>query len=112
MQTDLGRRLIFCQTLNDCPRLYHYFQMSLKDRFTYPAGAPDICDNWLVDVFHSCTEPCIKDKIIKTFASPGSPLCLVIATVAFGIGIDIPDIRTIIHFGLCEDVEAYIQVIG
>ena len=97
MRTDLGRCLIFCQTLNDCPRLRHYFRMSLKDR---PAGTPDIHGNWLVDMFHSCTEPCIKDKIIETFTSPGSPLCLAIATVAFGMGIDIPNIRTIIHFGV------------
>ena len=33
---------ILCQTLDDCPRLYHYFRMSLNDRFTYPAGAPDM----------------------------------------------------------------------
>jgi ATP-dependent DNA helicase RecQ len=112
MQTGLGRCIIFCQTLNDCPRLYRYFHVLLKERFTYPAGAPDICGNRLVDMFHSCTQPCIKDKIIEAFTSPGSPLRLVIATVAFGMGIDIPDIRTIIHFGSCEDVEAYVQAIG
>ena len=112
MQTELGRCIIFCQTLDDCPQLYRYFRMSLRDRFTYPVGAPDICGNRLVDMFHSCTEPSIKDKIIEAFTSPSSPLRLVIATVAFGMGIDIPNIRTIIHFGSCEDVEAYVQAIG
>lgn len=112
MQTQLGRCIIFCQSLDDCPKLYRYFRASLGDHFTYPAGAPDACGNRLVDMFHSCTEASIKDKIIKEFTSPLSPLRLVIATIAFGMGIDIPNIRTIIHFGSCEDVEAYLQAIG
>ena len=111
-QTDLGRCIIFCPTLDDCPKLYRYFRMSLRDRFTYPVGAPDVCGNRLVDMFHSCTEPCIKEKIIEAFSTPSSPLRLIIATVAFGMGIDVPDIRSIVHFGSCEDTEAYVQAIG
>ena len=43
-----------------------------------------MCGIRLVDMFHSCTEASIKDKIIKAFTSPLLPLCLVIAIVAFG----------------------------
>ena len=71
-----------------------------------------MCGNRLVDMFHSCTESCIKEKIIEAFSTPSSPLRLVIATVAFGMGIDVPDIRSIVHFGSCEDTEAYVQAIG
>ena len=61
-------------------------------------------------MFHSCTEACIREEIFEAFTSPGSPLCLVVATVAFGI--DIPNIRTIIHSSLYEDEESYVQAIG
>ena len=62
-------------------------------------------------MFHSCTEPCIKDCIIKNF-STSSPLRIVIATVPFGMGVDIHDIQNIMLFGACEDVDMYIQAVG
>ena len=41
-----------------------------------------------------------------------SSLRVVIATIAFGMGVDIHDIRNIIHFGSCEDIEMYVQAGG
>ena len=80
--------------------------------FTYPTVYPDISENRLVDMFHSCTEAKIKDKTIEAFTSQSSPLLVVIATTASGMGIDVPNIRTIIHFGCCEDAESYVQAVG
>lgn len=104
---DVGRTIIFCQKLDDCCKLYRFFRQKLGCRFTFPHGSPDLCCYRVVDMFHSCTEPCIKDSIIKNF-STSSSLRIVIATVAFGMGVDIPDIRNIIHFGSCEDIEMYV----
>ena len=35
-----------------------------------------------------------------------------IATVAFGMGIDHPDVHQVIHYGSPDNMEAYIQGIG
>ena len=110
--TNVGRTIIFCQKLDDCCKLYRYFRQKLGDHFTFPCGSPDLCRNRVVDMFHSCTEPCIKDSIIKNFSTSASPLRVVIATIAFGMGVDIHDIRNIVHFGACEDVEMYVQAVG
>ena len=110
-QANVGRTIIFCQKLDDCCKLYRFFRKKLGSRFTFPYGSPDLCCNRVVDMFHSCTEPCIKDSIIKNF-STCSPLRVVIATIAFGMGVDIHDIRNIIHFGSCEDIEMYVQAVG
>lgn len=108
----IGCAIIFCQHLEDCPKIYRFFRSTLGKMFAYPPGSPDICENRIVEMFHSCTEACIKDKIIKLFSSESSLLQVVIATSAFGMGIDIPSIKTIIHFGCCEDFESYIQAVG
>ena len=41
-----------------------------------------------------------------------SSLRIVIATVAFGMGIDCPDVRQIIHWGIPADAEMYVQESG
>ena len=54
----------------------------------------------------------IKEHIVHSFTTPNSPLRIVITTVAFGMGLDCPDVRKIIHIGSPEDIECYFQQTG
>ena len=65
----------------------------------------------MVDMYMSCTEEFIKDKIERLFVME-SPLRVVVAMIAFGLGIDCPDVRHVINFGLLSDIESYVQEIG
>lgn len=51
-------------------------------------------------------------KRLSTFAKPDSKLRLIVATSAFGLGVDIPDIQRVIHWGIPSDVEEYVQESG
>ena len=43
---------------------------------------------------------------------PTSPLRIVIATIAFSMGVDTPNIRYVVHWGPPEDIEQYVQATG
>jgi len=60
--------------------------------------------------FHGDMSGSERQNIINQFRNGASNL--VFATNAFGMGIDIPDIRTVIHFMIPESIEQYYQEIG
>ena len=91
--------------------IYHFFKRSLKEGFTEPPGAPDLARFHLVDMFSHCTHESVKTTIITQFTT-NSPLRLVVATIAFGMGINCPDVRQIIHWGIPDDPEMYVQESG
>ena len=60
----------------------------------------------------ACTHRDVKDSILVNFIDPHGVLRVVIATVAFGMGLDCPNVCHIIYWGASNDVEAYLQETG
>ncbi len=110
-RSKLPRVIIYCRTLQDCSDIYISFRNSLGIHFTEPPGAPDITRFRLVEMYTSVTDCSIKDDIIRLFTMD-SQLRVVIATVAFGMGVDCRDVREVIHLGAPDDLESYIQETG
>ena len=50
--------------------------------------------------------------ILRSFTSPTGAVRAVVATIAFGLGLDAPDIKQVFHWGPSSDVEAYVQETG
>ena len=108
----LPRVIIFGKTYEACGEVYLYFKKHLGKESTEPVSAPNLARFLLVDMYTACTTKDVKDSIVKSFCKPNGTLRIVVATVAFGMGLDCPNVRTIIHLGAPSDVEAYIQETG
>ena len=107
----MPRMIIYGKSFGVCADIYLFFRAELGESITEPVNAPNLARFWLVDVFTSITDQHQKDGINNAFTRD-SQLRVVIATVAFGMGIDCPDVRQIVHIGVPDDVESYIQETG
>lgn len=108
----MARVIIYCSTQVECATLYELFRCRLGKGFTEPAGLPDLSQFRIVDMFTSSTHSSVKECIVRSFCKTDSRLRVVICTIAFGMGIDCPDVRQIIHWGPSKDIEGYMQESG
>lgn len=69
-------------------------------------------DRTLAEVFHAKLDKEALKRIPALFSKDGGNLRVLISTVAFGLGMDIPDIRNVVHWGVPDDCLAYWQEVG
>ena len=106
------RVVIFCRSITTCTRLYKYFLFTLKEEsYEPPSSKPDI-QSRLFAMFHSRVDEEDKMKIIDGMKVPNGTCRVLFCTIAFGMGIDIANIRTIIHYGPSTSIEDYLQEAG
>ena len=74
-------------------------ELALQLNYLFPAAA-----------YHAGLDAGTRDRVQRAFLQ--SKLEVVVATIAFGMGIDKANIRTVIHAALPGSVEAYYQEIG
>jgi ATP-dependent DNA helicase RecQ len=60
--------------------------------------------------YHAGIESSVRERVQREFQS--GKLEVVVATIAFGMGIDKADVRTVVHTALPASVEAFYQEIG
>ena len=66
----------------------------------------------MCQMFSSSTEEKVKNEILSSFTDPQSSLRVIVATIAFGMGLDASDVESIIHYGPSDSIEAYLQETG
>jgi ATP-dependent DNA helicase RecQ len=67
-------------------------------------------EGWRVAAYHAGLPAAVREDVNRRFADRS--LDVVVATNAFGMGIDRPDIRTVVHAQAPGSVEAYYQEVG
>ena len=103
----MDKTKIFCRTYDDSSHIYLFLRSRLGPEGVDPIGVPNLAEFRLVDMFTGCTHPLVKDAILNNYSDPNGTLRIVVATVAFGMGLDCPNVRRVIHWGASNDIEAY-----
>lgn len=62
------------------------------------------------DVYHAGISMTKRRKVLDDFIK--DRLKVIVATVAFGMGIDKPDVRCVVHYGASKNLESYYQEVG
>ena len=107
-----SKTLIFCRTIAECSLLYQTIRTKLGKDFTHPCGYPDYHKFRLVEMYTRASSNDMKRKVLLSFMAVNGTLRIVIATTAFGMGIDCPDILNVVHYGPPANLEQYAQETG
>lgn len=62
------------------------------------------------DVYHAAISLKKRRTVLDDFTK--DRLKVIVATVAFGMGIDKPDVRCVVHYGASKNIESYYQEVG
>lgn len=107
--TQAKKVLVCCRYHKEVAGFYDLFKKHFGSHFTSPPG---FAKYRVVDMYTSVTVHSVKNQIVKSFCNPDDKLRVVVCTVAFGMGLDCPNVRQIIHWSLSTDLEGYIQETG
>ena len=102
--------IIYCQTIKQCGLIYSTLKAMLGNK-TF-LGEINDRRNVLIEKLHSCTPEANKEVILKAFRDENSGLRVLVATIAFGMGVDCKGVYRTVHFGPSKNIESYIQVTG
>ena len=110
--TGFPKTLVFCPTIAECSLMYRTLRDLLESEFTDPPGFPDFHKYRLIDMYTRASTDEMKKKILESFVTEGGKLRLLIATSAFSMGVDCPDICNIVHLGPPSCLVQYVQETG
>lgn len=107
--TNADKCIIFCPSYAQCCLLFQILVDELGKQNCLYLQDKNVA---VCNIFTAATEKKVKDNILSEFTKPNSLLRIVVATIAFGMGVDAPNIRHVIHWGPPRSIEAYVQESG
>ena len=104
------KTIIFCRSIEACAHLYCYFNVTLQVS-GYAEGTIGV-STYLFGMYHAKITESQKTTLIDSFSASNGNCRVLFATIAFGMGINIPDIQRVIHYGPSKNIEEYVQESG
>ena len=78
--------------------VYYVYIVCLREKSYEPVGSDLSVANRLFAMYHARIDDSDKGEILSSLKDPNGKCRLLFCTVAFGMGVNIPDIRYIIHY--------------
>lgn len=104
------RTIIYCQTIKATYFLYGFFESELGNDM-YLDGTQDPRKR-TVEMFHSRIDELNREHILQSMAAPDGSVRVLVATIAYGMGIDCKDVKVVLHYGPSYNLESYLQESG
>ena len=104
------RTVIYCQTIKQCSLIYSTLKAMLGNIIYVDESKNP--RNVIIEMLHSCSPKANKETVLEAFQHENSGLKVLVATIAFGMGIDCKGVYRTIHFGPAKNIEAHIQETG
>ena len=101
--SSLNSVIIYCNRQQTTERIAQYLRTRLQYTSTYKNKS-------ISDCYHAGLSTAQRKRVQTDFMS--GKLNIVVATIAFGMGINKQDVRAVIHYDLPNSFEAYVQEIG
>ena len=99
-----------CRSMTDAAAIYSHILHSVGDRAWLSEKRR--ADRRTIEIYHSCLQQEDQVRITSEFPKHNSMVRCVVSTIAFGMGVDIPDIKYVIHWGPSKTILDYWQEVG
>jgi len=109
--TGATRTIIYCQTIKQCAVVYSTLKVLLGENLYEDPLSKD-AKRVLLEMLHSCSPMTNKENILESFKLDRGCIRILVATIAFGMGVDCKQVYRTVHFGPAKNVEAYMQESG
>ena len=104
------RTVIYCQTILQCSMLYNSICKEMgkhlyQDNILKPKHR-------MIEMLHSQSPVSVKEHILEQFSDRNGHLKVLIATIAYGMGVNCQGVQRVVYFGPSKSLECYIQESG
>ena len=106
-------KIPFCHSRKVVGDLYSLFHDELGEKqYVQSDTGENTYRNRIFAMYHSRTHRDVKSTVQSSFAAENSTVRVLISTIAYGMGINVKDLHTVIHYGPADDLDDYVQESG
>ena len=99
LKENMPRIIIYCRSRKQCTGLYSIFKTQIPSDKNFA-------------MYHATTPKEVQLEIVNDFESEDGHIRVLFATIAFGMGVNVKGVHTIMHLGVPSDIDDYIQESG
>lgn len=107
----MEKMIVFFHKVEKLSATYEYLDHALKSA-GHVGDPPHDDTTHLFEMYHMKTDDSIKTSVLQSFSQPDGNMRCVLASSSFSMGLNIPNIKFVIHFGVAMDLDDFLQETG